>query len=176
MCCAHLGDKLTILDARVDYGLTRTEEQLELIRGFVVMYKPNLVIVEYNSQQKGLGNDERLREFGRFYGFQVRPHVTTLHKRRLDDVFGVAAMDQSFAKGHIRIPWGDQKTIDRMTPLVSQLRQWRPDIKTKNLTQDLVMSLWFIHLYWMSIKTEHHEAPAPAWRPTELLLPEPAWA
>jgi hypothetical protein len=174
MCCAHLGDKLTILDARTVYGLNRTEEQLDLIQGFVTSYRPSVVIVEADSQQKGLGNDERLRAMGMRHGFTIRPHRT--QGKKMDDVFGVASMDQSFRKGEIRIPWGDQNTIDKMIPLVSQLRAWRPDIKTRNLTQDLVMALWFVHLYWFQLRRVHTEAPAPAWRPTELLLPEPVRA
>jgi hypothetical protein len=78
-------------------------------------------------------------------------------------------MDQSFKAGDIRIPYGDKATVDRMQPLISQLRAWRPDVKTKNLTQDLVMALWFVHRYWMSIKKKHHTPPAPAWRPSWMM-------
>lgn len=166
LVCAHLGDKLTVLDARTDTGLSRTEEQLDLIQSFVVLYKPNVVIIEFDAQQRGLGNDERLRAMGLRHGFVIRPHHT--HHKKMDEVFGVASMDQSFKKKEIRIPWGDHATIDKMTPLVSQLRAWRPDIKTKFLTQDLVMSLWFIHLYWMQIRVQHREAPVPASRPSWL--------
>lgn len=166
MTCAHLGNNLTILDARTEYGLSRTEEQLDLIQGFVVKYKPNLVIIEFDSQQKGLGNDERLRAMGMRHGFTIRPHLT--RQKKMDEVFGVASMDQSFKKGEIRIPYGDQLTIDRVTPLLNQLRSWRPDIKTAKLTQDLVMSLWFVWLYWQSIMRAHTAPPAPAWRPSWL--------
>src|SRR5579859_2273919 len=153
MVCASLGDKLTILDCRTDYGLSRTEEQLDLIQGFVVKYRPNLLIVEFDSQQKGLGNDERLRAMSMRHGFSIRPHLT--RNKKMDEVFGVASMDQSFKKGDIRIPYGDQHTIDRVTPLLTQLRSWRPDIKTAKLTQDLVMALWFLHLYWFEMKRAH---------------------
>lgn len=169
MVCAHLGEKLTILDARTDTGLSRTEEQLDLIQGFVVSYQPSLVIVEFDSQQKGLGNDERLRAMGMRHGFTIRPHLT--RQKKMDEVFGVASMDQSFRKGEIRIPWGDQASIDRMTPLVTQLRSWRPDIKTKHLVQDLVMALWFVHLYWFETKRVHTVTPQPAWRPSWLAEP-----
>lgn len=169
MVCAHLGEQLTVLDARTDTGLSRTEEQLDLIQNFVVKYRPNLVIIEYDAQQKGLGNDERLRAMSLRHGFTIRPHLT--RQKKMDQVFGVASMDQSFKKGDIRIPWGDQDTIDRMTALVNQLRAWRPDIQTKHLTQDLVMALWFVWLYWQSIKAHHVEKPAPAWRPSWLLEP-----
>lgn len=164
MVCADLGANLTILDARTDTGLNRTEEQLELLGSFVVKYKPSVVIVEFDSQQKGLGNDERLRALGHRHGFTIRPHLT--RQKKMDEVFGVASMDQSFRKGEIRIPWADQPSKDRMNDLVTQLKAWRPDIKTKNLTQDLVMALWFLHLYWMEIRKAHNVTPAPAWRPS----------
>lgn len=164
---AHLGDKLTVLDARTDYGLQRTEEILGLVEGFVILYKPSVVTIEIDSQQKGLGNDDRLRELGRRYGFQIRPHKT--QGQKLDEVFGVASMDQSFRRGEIRIPYGDASTRDKMEPFLVQLRAWRPDIKTKNLTQDLVMALWFVWKHWQTIRKAQHAPPAPAWRPAWML-------
>jgi hypothetical protein len=171
MVAADLGENLTIVDARVDYNLSRTEEQLELIGSFVVKYRPSVVIVEFDSQQKGLGNDERLRALGHRHGFTIRPHLT--RNKKMDEVFGVASMDQSFRKGEIRIPYKTQDDKDRMGPLLAQLRAWRPDIATKHLTQDLVMALWFCHLYWFETKRKHVPDPAPSWRPT--WLREPAY-
>jgi hypothetical protein len=165
LVACHLGDKLTILDARSDVGLQRVEEELEAIEDFVVKYKPSTVTVEIDSQQKGFANDERLRMMGLRYGFAIRSHTTRGKKR--DETFGVAAMDKHFRKGTIRIPWGDQRSIDKMTPLVTQLRAWRPDIATKHLTQDLVMALWFVVLHWEQMLGKH-ENPPPAWRPSWL--------
>lgn len=167
MVACHLGDNLTILDARTDTGLNRTEEILTLLEDFVRLYKPSVVTVEFDAQQKGLGNDDRMRALANKYGFAVRPHLTRGVK--MDEIFGVASMDQSFRKAEIRIPWGDLQTQDRMTPLVTQLRSWRPDIKTKHLTQDLVMALWFVWKHWMTIRKEHDAPPTPAWRPSWML-------
>lgn len=163
LVACHLGDRLTVLDARTDVGLQRVEEELELIEGFANLYKPSVVTVEIDSQQKGFANDDRLRAMGLRYGFAIRTHVT--RGRKMDETFGVAAMDRHFAKGDIRIPYGDQSTIDKMTPLITQLRAWRPDVATKHLTQDLVMALWFVVLHWQQIRTRHAEA-TPAWRPS----------
>lgn len=163
---ADLGDKLTILDARTDYDLSRTEEQIDLIKQMVVAYRPSLVIIEFDAQQKGLGNDDRMKALALLYGFTIRPHIT--RGKKMDEVFGVASMDQSFKAGDIRIPYGDQVTQDRMSALISQLRAWRPDIKTKNLTQDLVMALWFAWRHWMETRKVHDIAPAPAHRPSWL--------
>lgn len=165
--CCELGQKLVILDARVDYDFNQTEQQLLAIESMVATYRPSILTVEFDAQQKGLGNDDRLREMSNRYGFTVRPHLT--RGQKMDEVFGVASMDQSFKKGDIRIPWKDQQTQDRMAPLVTQLRAWRPDIKTKNLTQDLVMALWFVWKHWMLINKSHHEPPPPAFRPSWVL-------
>lgn len=159
-----LGEKLTVLDAVTVYDLSKTEEQLELIERFVSTYRPSIVIIEFDSQQKGLGNDDRLKAMGNRYGFTIRPHLT--RGAKVDPVFGVAAMDQSFKAGLIRIPYGDQRTQDRMQPLISQLRAWRPDVKTKNLTQDLVMATWFVHRYWMMIRKVQDTPAQPAFRPS----------
>ncbi len=166
MVVASLGEKLIILDASSTRDLSKTEEQLFLIESMVQKYRPSVVIIEFDSQQKGLGNDDRLKLMGNRYGFTIRPHIT--RGTKTDSVFGVASMDQSFKLGDIRIPWGDEATKDRMAPLVSQLRAWRPDIKTKNLVQDLPMALWFIWRFWMKMKKDIEPAPAPAFRPSWL--------
>lgn len=164
LVCAHLGSKLSVVDAITKTGLNRTEEILELVEMFAATYRPSFVIIEMDSQQKGLGNDDRLRALGQRYGFSIRPHLT--RGQKVDEVFGVASMDQSFRKQEISIPWKDQSDKDRMHELVAQLRNWRPDIKTKNLTQDLVMALWFVWKHWRQQLKQVHVEPAPAWRPS----------
>jgi hypothetical protein len=162
-----LGEKLTILDATTVYDLSKTEEQLDLIEQFASLYRPSVVTIEFDSQQKGLGNDDRLKALGARYGFSLRPHIT--RGQKMDAVFGVASMDQSFKAGDIRIPYADQQTQDRMNPLISQLRAWRPDVQTKYLVQDLVMALWFVWRHWMQIKKIQHAQPSPATRPSWLM-------
>ena len=163
---ADLDERLTILDATATYALSRTEDQIEAIAEFAKTYRPSIVIIEMDAQQKGLGNDDRLRALAMLYNFQIRPHITRGVK--LDPVFGVASMDQSFRKQEISIPYKDQRTQDRMAPLIAQLRGWRPDVKTKNLTQDLVMALWFVWRYWYQIRKAHDAPPVPASRPSWL--------
>lgn len=166
-----LGAKLVILDARVDYDFNQTEEQLMAIETMVATHRPSLLIIEFDSQQKGLGNDDRLKEMGGRYGFTIRPHLT--RGQKMDEVFGVASMDQSFKQQLIDIPWKTQADQDRMAPLVTQLLAWRPDVKTKNLTQDLVMALWFVHRHWMQTLKAHIEPPAPAFRPSWVFQESP---
>lgn len=166
-----MGERLTILDARTDFDLSRTEEQIDLITTMVKAYKPSVVIIEFDAQQKGLGNDDRMKALALLYGFTIRGHIT--RGTKMDEVFGVASMDQSFKAGDIRIPYGDQETQDRMAHLVNQLRAWRPDVKTKNLTQDLVMALWFSWRYWMQTRKVHEEVLVPASRPSWVMDESP---
>ncbi len=172
MVVADLGEQLTILDALAVHDLSQTEQQIDLLETFAVKYRPSVVVVEIDAQQKGLGNDERMKALGNRYGFSIRPHIT--RGKKLDEVFGVASMDQSFKRGEIRIPYGDQLSRDRMNPLIHQLESWRPPEKTasgqvrfatKNLRQDLVMALWFVWRIWIPTRDAVVTAPAPAWRP-----------
>src|SRR5690348_5236937 len=106
-----LGEQLTILDASTTYDLSRTEEMIDRIAQWAATYRPSVVVIEFDSQQKGLGNDDRMRTLAQMRGFTIRPHITKGQK--MDEVFGVASMDQSFKRGEIRIPYADQETQDR---------------------------------------------------------------
>jgi hypothetical protein len=160
-------DKLFVVDCRIDYGLSKTEEILDIVKWGAVTYRPSLLVVEIDSQQKGLGNDDRLKAMSQLSGFEVRPHRTQGIKR--DEVFEVAAMNQSFIKQEISIPWADENARKRMGPLVEQLRAWRPDIPTKKLRQDAVMSLWFTWRVWMSTRQKRNANREPQWRPSWLV-------
>lgn len=165
-------DKLSILDAYTVRGLARTEEQIDLIRHFAEKYRPIVFVIEFDAQQKGLGNDERVRDLGRRMGFQVVPHIT--RGQKFDVPYNVASMNQSFIRHEISIPWSGDETQRRLADLEYQLRGWRiPPIdemtgrpKKDRQVQDLVMALWFIWRYWM----QHRSAPtgqyAPAKRPS----------
>lgn len=161
---AELGEKFVILDAITREGLTKTEQIFAHLETLVNEYHPSMVVIEFDAQQKGIGNDDRLQAMSQRHGFVIRPHYT--RGQKMDEVFGVASMDQSFKAGDIRIPYGDQHAKDRMMPLITQFKQWRPDIATKKLTQDLVMSTWFCWRIWMQAKKAHKTPPAPASRPS----------
>jgi hypothetical protein len=42
----------------------------------------------------------------------------------------------------------------RFQQMTTELLAWRPDVPTKYLVQDTLMSLWFIWLYWMRTKND----------------------
>jgi hypothetical protein len=158
---------LYVVDCRIDYGLSKTEQQIEILTTMARRYKPSLLIVETDSQQKGLGNDDRLAAVATMLGFTIRPHLTRSAKSiKSDPVYHVAAMNQSFVKQEISIPWADEDTRRRMEPLVHQLRMWRPDIPTKKLRQDAVMALWFVWREWMKVRDARRQQPVAQDRPS----------
>jgi hypothetical protein len=162
--------KLYVLDCRIDYGLSKTEQQIEILTTMARRYKPSLLIVEYDAQQKALGNDDRLQAVATMLGFQIRPHLTRSAKSiKSDPVYHVAAMNQSFIKQEISIPYADEDAKKRMEPLIHQLRMWRPDIPTKKLRQDAVMALWFSWREWMRIRDARKAEPVAQYRPSWML-------
>jgi hypothetical protein len=54
--------------------------------------------------------------------------------------------------GELLIPYGDEEAEERMSPLLRELQQWRPNVRGTKLVQDRVMSLWFAHLFWYNQK------------------------
>jgi len=165
MCCARLlPARLEVIDARSYKALHQTEQQLALIESWAKRYRPGVVIIEYDAQQKGLGNDERLAALAGRHGFSILPHMTRGEKS--DPVYGVASMDQSFARGDIRIPWGDDEARTLMADYERQLRAWRPDVLPKRLEQDLVMATWFVWRFWMRNRSDPEGPMTPASRPS----------
>jgi hypothetical protein len=147
---AHLGNELRIMDAIVTYGLARTEDILLQIREHALLYRPVLLIIEDAAFQKGLVYDDRLRRMGHELGFRVVPHQSSRAKH--DPMLGVATMAGSMLRGEISVPWGNDLARARMEPLCAQLRAWRPNMSGRELTQDIVMAMWFNWKYWMEAR------------------------
>ena len=143
---AYNSSSFQVLDTDDSRGLARVEAILERVEQFALAYRFDDLVVESNAYQKGLGEDERLRELSRTYGFRIHTHHTG--KNKLDDAIGIARMPNSFIEGSVSIPHADAATIARMTLLTNQLRNWRADIKARNLVQDQVMAMWFCWLFW----------------------------
>ena len=144
--CNHKIDKLEIMDQRIDYGFSRTEDILAGVEDFCVRYFPIVLVVERDAFQKSLVNDSRLADISRRYGLSIVPHTTSRNKA--DPILGVASMAGDFIAENVSIPWGDEFSRKRMEPLTAQLRAWRPDVNARMLKQDGVMSLWFNWRYW----------------------------
>lgn len=148
------GDHLDVIDTEVRYELGKNEDIYAFIEEFHTRYQFSDIVIEAVGFQKGIARDERLTGddgLEKKLGFRIHEHTTGVNK--LDEVsYGVAAMVSSFIQGEIWIPWGDDKTAQRMEPLVMQLLDWRPFIPTRYIEQDLVMSLWFIWKWWMGMR------------------------
>jgi len=139
-------DGLHVVDVRRDRLLGSTEQVLAKLDVLAVLYRPDVVVVEGNAYQKGLVNDLRLRELSRQRGFIVVEHETGRNK--LDESLGVGRMPTSFVQGKISIPWGDERSRHTFEPFIGELHNWRANVPTRQLRQDMVMALWFCWLEW----------------------------
>lgn len=146
--CGGDADRLEVVDSFVDYKLTRTEQILQRIEEVARRYAITDLVVEIAAFQRSLANDQRLIDMARRYRFRIHPHSTGFNK--IDESLGVASMATSFRYGELTLPWGNPELAERrLHPLVDELLSWRSDVPTRQLRQDLVMSLWFAWLWWM---------------------------
>jgi hypothetical protein len=129
----------------------------ELLYNWTELFKPNEWVIESNAFQLFLTQDEDIKRFLATRGIPLRPHHTGSNKS--DPLFGVASLQPLFggeiSKGlnqgfkHdglnlIELP--DMKIGEGVKTLVEQLVTWDPTVKTKHLTQDCVMALWFCEI------------------------------
>jgi hypothetical protein len=141
-----------VVDQFINYRLMRNEDIFSRIKE-ATRYHFTELIVERNSQQRGLARDDRLREIADRFGFRIVEHETGNNK--WDFNYGIAAMAGSFVRHEVIIPWGDDLSRARMQPLIDELRGWRPNLTPKLQRQDMVMSMWFCWLWWQ--KQRHIE-------------------
>ncbi len=151
-----------VLAAQVDYGLARNEDIFAVIRS-MCRHRFTEMVVEKNSQQRGIARDDRLRELAKQFGFRITEHETG--KNKWDFAYGVGAMAGSFIKGEIRFPDATPACRRAMEHLRTELLAWRPNVDPKLLRQDLVMALWFTWLGWMrKRKRQASEGEDRSWR------------
>jgi hypothetical protein len=149
VCAQTTATQFRVLAAQVDYHLARNEDIYGIIRS-MCRFRFTKLVVEKNSQQRGIARDDRLRDLGKIYGFAIEEHETG--KNKWDFVLGVGAMAGDFIRGAIRFPDADVESRRRMEPLRGELLAWRPNVDPKLLRQDLVMALWFTWLAWTRSK------------------------
>lgn len=163
--------KFRFIDQFIDYGLLRNEDIFNRIKE-ATRYHFTELIVERNSQQRGLARDDRLREIAQRFGFRITEHETGNNK--YDFNFGVSAMAGSFVRREVVIPWGDEFSQKRMGPLIGELRSYRPGLTPKLQRQDMVMSTWFCWLWWQRQKTylrtdqEQWKSAGTPWKPGDM--------
>jgi len=138
---------LLVVDNQIDYNLAREEDIFTRVGQFAARYRPSHVVIERDAMQKGMARSSTLKELSKRYKFQIVEHTTS--QTKTDPILGVSSMASAFIHESIIFPWGDKQSEHRLKELIAQLLAWRPDIPTKLLTQDAVMSLWFAWKFWM---------------------------
>ncbi len=142
--------KLLVTDQETVYNVGSTEGILKLVQRKAQAWKPDMLIIEAMAFQKAIAGDERMMALSRKYGFNIIPHMTGDNKH--DENFGVASMATSIRAGELSIPWGSEECEATFQPLLDEMEQWRPHIRGTKLRQDRIMSLWFLHLYWLGVR------------------------
>lgn len=165
---------LYVVDQETRYGLGRTEEILTFCEQYIRTYRPDDFIIEMMAFQQALGKDDRMLALQSKYGFRIYPHTTGDNK--FDPNFGVASMATSIRSQEMTIPWGDTEAEAKFEPLLHELERWRPHVRGVKLRMDAIMSLWFMHLFWMSqrnvldfeTKKNSFKRGGLPWKPTSL--------
>jgi hypothetical protein len=140
-------DRLRLQDLEKRFNVANNEAIYAFIEEYHNRYQFSDLIMEAVAFQKGLARDQRLREMADRAGFRIHEHDTNVNK--ISQSYGVMAMAGAFQRREIVLPWGDEKTAQRLERLIAELLAWRADILTKYLEQDLVMALWFIWKWWL---------------------------
>lgn len=166
--------KLLLVDQETKYHVGSTEGILSMIDRKAKAYRPDTLIIESMAWQKALAGDERLLKMCDKYGFAIIPHETGANKH--DPNFGVASMATSIRAGEFSIPWGSEEAEEMFQPLLDEMEKWKPHVRGVKLRQDRIMSMWFLHLYWLGVrnvlqfqfKKESFKRPGLPWRATSL--------
>jgi hypothetical protein len=129
----------------------------QLIYNWTELYNPSEWVIESNAFQLFLTQDTEVTKFLATRGVPLKPHHTGTNKA--DALFGVASLQPLFGgeiskglnqgykhDGQNLIELPDMKVGEGVKTLVEQLVTWDPTVKTKHLTQDAVMALWFAEL------------------------------
>lgn len=164
--------KLLLVDQETIYNVGRTEGILDLIAKKAAGWKPDILIIEAMAFQAALAGDDRLLALSRKYGFAIVPHMTGKNKH--DETFGVAAMATSIRSGEMSIPWGSEECEIIFQPLLDEMEKWKPHVRGTKLRMDRIMSMWFLHLYWLGVrnviefekKKDSFKMQGLPWRPT----------
>lgn len=162
---------LGIVAVQVNRHLGRNEKILMILRD-MCRYGYSELVVEANSQQRGLARDERLKEMGTQFGFKVTEHETGVNK--WEYAWGVSAMASSFISGEIHFPDATDRCRRQLEPFRAELLAWRPDVPTKLLRQDMVMALWFMWVVWkqrqrrMKAKKQQWKTGGTPWKPGDM--------
>lgn len=166
--------KLLLTDQETIYNVGSTEGILDLVARKARAWKPDILIIEAMAFQKAIAGDERMIALSQKYGFGIVPHMTGNNKH--DENFGVASMATSIRAGEFSIPWGSEEAEAVFQPLLDEMEKWKPHVRGTKLRQDRIMSMWFLHLYWLGArnvfefekKKDAFKRQGLPWKPTNL--------
>ena len=160
---------MEVLTARLDYGLTKYSQIIEMIEEECHRFSTRdsvvaVVVIEDKAFQKGILQDDRMLEVQRRFGFRIVPNTTGREKKDKD--IGVPALPAAMLRGQITIPWADDISQKEMSKLLDQLHMWRPGVNGVKLPQDLVMALWFCYGQWRGVRSMpvHADVNLDSWR------------
>jgi hypothetical protein len=138
-------EDIKIRDMDYQFNIHKPSVIEDKIEKQVLRHGSQIVIIEAKAFQASLVTGVRMEAMAKRYGFTIIPHQTGSNKN--DEVLGVPQMEYLMANGGIKAPGKDARSKELFMDLYEQLERWRPDIPTKNLTQDCVMALWFAWYY-----------------------------
>lgn len=144
--------QLYYLGSRSDEGFTRNEEIFDVLEQVIIRWnQPSVssvrwLVIEAMNFQKGLVDDDRMREIKARYGVKVIPHLTGTNK--YDENIGIPSMALSFMRGEIDLPYSDKVSQTEIDLFTQELYAWRPYKRGNRLRQDRVVSFWFGWIQW----------------------------
>lgn len=141
MTMSYDDQNIRLREMDYEFNLTKPKLIENKIEKQVLRYGSPVVIIESKAFQQALVTSESMEAMAKRYGFTIIPHDTGHNKR--DEVMGVPQMEYLMSHGGIKAPGADARSKEMFIKLYEQLERWRPDVKTKNLIQDCVMTLWF---------------------------------
>lgn len=158
--CGYDADHLYAMDLKDFFKPTTNQNLFAAMREGTLRYRPEFWVIENNTLQSGYLTDDDFIELRDEFGFRAVGHHTGENKK--DQQLGVPAMMAAIVRGEIRFPKiGPDDTA--FATLFDQLMAWRPDIPTKLLVQDQVMSLWFCYLLWRKLRAQVNQ-DASSWK------------
>jgi hypothetical protein len=158
----YTADHLAVIDVVDLFQPTTNQRLFGEIERLTQRYKPEWWVIEENALQQGYIVDDVFVEMRNRYGFNAIPHHTGEGNRKADPILGVPSMLAAIVRGEIRFPRiGPNDTA--FATLFDQLMAWRPDIPTRRLLQDQVMSMWFGYRLWRKLR-EQVQLDLSTWR------------
>lgn len=149
--CSYETAKLHVTDVIDLYQPIRNEVIFNEFERLFRKYHPTYVVIEDANLQSGYLVDDRFLALQEEFGFRAVGHTTGTNKR--DPNLGIPALMNAIIRREVTFPGGGTSLAEPgMVGLFEQLMRWRPDIPTKMIVQDAVMSLWFNWSLWLKLR------------------------